>query len=471
MSNTPQSSAGDSASPKPSAIQTNLSSSHSSSSDLTPDAREAAPSGDFMSWLLLGGPDSLDNTSLSGDPSFDPIPVDQGPVNPNMYAQKGMPPMQGVPMPPPPYHQHPPPPPHGYPPSQPVSSSSTVVDTQTQDQLRQLQQMMAMQQDMLMRISQQQGIAFNNNNNSNNSGNMKPPPPPSNNRSSNNKSPTPQQTSSSSTTNNTSSNDTSVRVKKVLPSDSEKKLAELKAENASLKRHLDTSSKKHVRVKEEKLKAIDTMELMVKKLRSNPAGEVGVGYDTTPAGLYKFIKSYTDMYSDYGTSRSDELEFHLAQLSRLVMPTTTTKMGLWTLEQDDKFFNNIQKGSLAGILARELMISAAQMKKIIEHRGKIRSITKSLKRTLELLGQLKTLSLKKHATFKDRMEKCTKILEPVQVLKLLLWVQKHEGELKDLCPGWGSEQVLPEKDLGVSKTHAPKAGEKVEVKVEEDAGS
>jgi len=248
-------------------------------------------------------------------------------------------------------------------------------------------------------------------------------------------------------------------MKKVTSSDSEKKLAELKAENVSLKRHLDSSSKKHVKVKEEKVKNVATMERMVKRLKENPQGEKGgkgdERYDTTPEGLYKFIKSYTDMYSDYGTSRAGELEFHLAQLSRLVMPTTTTKMGLWTLEQDDKFFHNIQKGSLAGILARELMITAQQMKKIIAHRENIQNITKSLKRTLELLGQLKSISFKKHSLFKDRMEKCTKILEPVQVLKMLLWVHKHESELKDLCPGWGSEQILPEKDNGVTKQMAP----------------
>jgi hypothetical protein len=111
---------------------------------------------------------------------------------------------------------------------------------------------------------------------------------------------------------------------------------------------------------------------------------------------------WVNRYSDYGTSRAQELDFHLAQLSRLIMPTTTTKMGLWTLEQDDKFFQNIQKGSLAGILARDLMVTAPQMKKIVEHRREIQAITKSLKRTLELLTELKRLAAKKHDLFKDR---------------------------------------------------------------------
>ncbi|GMI09072.1 hypothetical protein TrRE_jg4366 [Triparma retinervis] len=120
----------------------------------------------------------------------------------------------------------------------------------------------------------------------------------------------------------------------------------------------------------------------------------------TKAGLQSFIKEYTDMYSDYGKRRLDELTFHLHQLERLVMPQTTTKMGLWTLSQDDKFFEQTARGSLAGILARELQVSAAQMKKIV------------------------------------------RILEPVQVIKLLLWVHKNEVELREVCPGWGSEQII-----------------------------
>ena len=49
------------------------------------------------------------------------------------------------------------------------------------------------------------------------------------------------------------------------------------------------------------------------------------------------------------------------------------------------------------------------------------------------------------------MEKCTRILSPVQVVKLLLWVNKNEGELREVCPGWGSEQIIPEKKGGIKE--------------------
>ena len=102
------------------------------------------------------------------------------------------------------------------------------------------------------------------------------------------------------------------------------------------------------------------------------------------------------MYSDYGDARAVSLNFHLQQLSRLIMPTTTTKMGLWTLEQDDAFFSNTAKGSLAGILARELQITEIQKGRIVERRMEIKQITANLKRTLELLQQLKGAANKKH---------------------------------------------------------------------------
>ena len=162
-------------------------STHSSSSDLTPDGRESAPSGDFMSWLLMGGGPDIENSSMNGmDPTsagFDPIPVDQMDA---MYPQAAEQLPQTAPQQHTQQHQvHEDPyqndqqryQPEQYQPTYPPSSSSTVVDTQTQDQLRQLQQMMAMQQDMLMRISAQQGIAM--------------PPPP---RAERSRSPTPQPT-------------------------------------------------------------------------------------------------------------------------------------------------------------------------------------------------------------------------------------------------------------------------------------
>jgi hypothetical protein len=51
------------------------------------------------------------------------------------------------------------------------------------------------------------------------------------------------------------------------------------------------------------------------------------------------------------------VQFHLQQLESLLMPTQTTKMSLWTLEQDESFFKDTGKTSLSSILLSHLGIS------------------------------------------------------------------------------------------------------------------
>lgn len=49
-----------------------------------------------------------------------------------------------------------------------------------------------------------------------------------------------------------------------------------------------------------------------------------------------------------------QVDFHLKQLERKIVPTDTTKMSLWTLNQDESFYQNRKRGSLSLILRNEL---------------------------------------------------------------------------------------------------------------------
>ena len=74
-----------------------------------------------------------------------------------------------------------------------------------------------------------------------------------------------------------------------------------------------------------------------------------------------------------------QVAYHLQQLQKLLLPTKTTKMCLWTLQQDKQFFqsNNDSIGleskrpkrsTLFDIISKELDITPEQAKKIQEHR-------------------------------------------------------------------------------------------------------
>jgi hypothetical protein len=98
----------------------------------------------------------------------------------------------------------------------------------------------------------------------------------------------------------------SKRRKKPRLPDCESKLAALKAENDLLKRHLQNVSSKAQRFDQEKNEA----GKRIKRLLEEGAG---------PEEMNKVVQDFTDMYSDYGRRRQQELSFHLEQLQRCVL--------------------------------------------------------------------------------------------------------------------------------------------------------
>jgi hypothetical protein len=66
--------------------------------------------------------------------------------------------------------------------------------------------------------------------------------------------------------------------------------------------------------------------------------------------------------------------------NRLANPTNFTKMGLWTLSQD----NSDSSNPIAGILQKELAITPQQGRKVLEHRQKIQRVCMNLKEVREI---------------------------------------------------------------------------------------
>ena len=97
----------------------------------------------------------------------------------------------------------------------------------------------------------------------------------------------------------------SKRRKKPRLQDCESKLEQLKAENEVLKRHLQNVTNKAQMLDKEKNEASNK----IKQLFEQNAG---------PEEMDKVIQEFTEMYSDYGRRRQQELSFHLEQLQRYV---------------------------------------------------------------------------------------------------------------------------------------------------------
>jgi hypothetical protein len=152
----------------------------------------------------------------------------------------------------------------------------------------------------------------------------------------------------------------------------------LKAENAMLKRHLANVSTKSQLLDQDRISQAKQMREMLQK--STQEGASAADQKALEKKLNLAVQNFTEMYSDYGRRRHHELAFHLEQLQRLANPTNFTKMGLWTLGQQSKDTRN----PLAGILQKELGITAQQGKKILDQREKIRTCCSNLKEVRDL---------------------------------------------------------------------------------------
>jgi hypothetical protein len=112
----------------------------------------------------------------------------------------------------------------------------------------------------------------------------------------------------SSGNNNNNNNDSkptySKRRKKPRLSDCETRLTLLKAENEQLKRHLQNVSNKAHKFDMEKEEA----GKQIARLVDDP--------NTAPREMELSVRKFSDMYSDYGINRQQELSFHLEQLQR-----------------------------------------------------------------------------------------------------------------------------------------------------------
>lgn len=223
------------------------------------------------------------------------------------------------------------------------------------------------------------------------------------------------------------------RKKKPRMSDCETRLAQLRAENEKLKRHLDNITNQTAKNEQNRLKAEATMKQMMENS------------ETPTEELDAVIREYSEAYSDYGRRRHEELSFHLEQLQKLANPTNFTKMALWTIAKANDSKDASQQNPLIGILQKELNIAAPQIRKILDQKQKIRLLCSNLSSVLELIHQLKDLCEQKNKKFNDRMTKTREILTPKQVVKLIMWIKDYSDVLGNICPGWTSEQMMKRK--------------------------
>jgi hypothetical protein len=170
------------------------------------------------------------------------------------------------------------------------------------------------------------------------------------------------------------------------------------------------------------------METLMGQLVSNQGT---IDFDSQ-SKLEELLEKYTETYADYGKSRAKEINFHLSQLEKLAVPTTTTKMILWTLQQDKSFVTS----PLFDEISFYLGLNGEQTDKIQQRRQIIKDLMKKLKESLNLMKCLRTAISDKHQILDARLSAIKMIATSKQTVQFLFWIGKNSANLQKLIPNF-----------------------------------
>lgn len=121
------------------------------------------------------------------------------------------------------------------------------------------------------------------------------------------------------------------------------------------------------------------------------------------------------------------------QLEKLIVPTLTTKMCLWALQQDKGFFQR-SKSPMYDMLSTALEITAEQSEKIQERREKIKRLLTQLNESLSLLGSFKAAIERKHTSYDNVCGRVQAAATPKQVVQFQLWITRNAQWLSRYIP-------------------------------------
>jgi hypothetical protein len=219
--------------------------------------------------------------------------------------------------------------------------------------------------------------------------------------------------------------------KKEKVNDLEERVNALESENLQLRLQLKVGKETVARDAQEKMEVTHQLEQMIKR-------------EASDAEVQSVLETYVKKFSDYGAVRTSSIQRHMEQLERLLLPTQVTKMCMWSLHQDDDFYESTNdsgmgssgSSSIWSILMSEIGANEEQKEKIKAHRNDARLMAKDLRFTLRECDDLKRRMERKNQALGEEMKELQKILSPVQLAKFILWVNSNPASVAMLDKLW-----------------------------------
>ena len=197
----------------------------------------------------------------------------------------------------------------------------------------------------------------------------------------------------------------------------EEELKQLREENEQLKVQLRTSNKKSGGMSSLRQKSIAKIRTLIGK--------------NDEKALTSQLQEYRETFSDYGKRRKSLILEHLDDLKKLLLPTEMTKMCMWSLQQDDEFYDEEKNhavfgGSIWTVLCETMEFTGEQKKKLIGMRHSIRKQRKNLSRSIQTLNELQSAVSNNMVALENNMTTILNSITPEQQAKFLLWVENNQ---------------------------------------------
>jgi hypothetical protein len=157
------------------------------------------------------------------------------------------------------------------------------------------------------------------------------------------------------------------------------------------------------------------------------------------------MQSFRDRYADYGSDRKKQLEYHLNQMQRLILPNQTTKMLISSLHQEedaDKLeaqeeealarFEGLDGLGIWNMLCKEVDLTMTQQLQFLVRRENIKKIWKDLQQSFTIIGDARKAFLGKNSKMEKEMDELQECLTPEQQAKFVLWIQNNAAFMQML---------------------------------------
>lgn len=159
------------------------------------------------------------------------------------------------------------------------------------------------------------------------------------------------------------------------------------------------------------------------------------------------LADYKEVYSDFGRNRRAAIEYHLQELQTLLLPNQVSKMTLWSLQQDDDFYDEQKNESTFGggiwnMLCKECQLSDEQKKELLAMRAEIRTQRDNVSECLRILKELETRIKNNISSMHTQMSRIMKATTPMQQAKFLLWIEKNQAAVICLNNVWNRKHMF-----------------------------